>query len=242
MGYAVETKRMGWHECPRLGQSTAQTADSEVGGGLMKLALTGMGITPIIAAAPAAGPLAPLVIAASLLPAVLPSISKLFKFGYDPQKLEDTAITEGAQVAMNRAWHALTGEALDGVNRTAQPGQYGDAGIAIFSPSAYPNVPKGPAGDPSVDVTGLIATVQQGLAQARSRLARPESSAGFDANAKRMLGLMQRVKEARAALGPFERARAAAEGAIPRTPAGGIDVPKILPWALGAFVAYKFIV
>lgn len=203
----------------------------------MQLALTGMGITPVIAAAPAAGPLAPLVIAASFLP----SIAKLFKFGYDPQKLGDTAITEGAQVAMNQAWYSLTGEALNGVNRTAQPGSYGDAGIAIFSPSAYPNVPKGPTGDPSVDVDGLIATVQQGLAQARSRLIRPESAAGFDANAKRILGLMQRVKEARAQLGPIERARAAAEGVIPRTPEGALDVRKLLPWALGGLLLYKFV-
>lgn len=226
MGYAVETKRMGWHECPRLGQSTAQTAGSIVGGGLIQ-------------AAPFTGPAAPFVAATG---AIVGFLSNMFKFGYDPQKLGDTALTEDAQAKMNQAWHALTGEALNGVNRSAEAGKYGDAGIAIFSPSAYPNVPKGPAGDPAIDVDLLVTNMRAYLAKVRAGLKRPESAAGFDANAKRMLGLMQRVKEARAALGPIAAARAAAEGAIPRTPTGELDVKSILPWALGAFAAYKFIV
>lgn len=225
MGYAVDNRKPCCTASPHLGQSTAQTAGSVVGGGLIQ-------------AAPFTGPAAPFVAGAG---AIVGFLSNMFKFGYDPQKLGDTALTEDAQAKMNQAWHALTGEALNGVTRTAEPGKYGDAGIAIFSPSAYPNVPKGPAGDPAIPVDLLVTNMRAYLDKARSGLQRPESAAGFDANAKRMLGLMQRVKEARAALGPIAAARAAAEGTIPRTPTGELDVAKILPWALGAFAAYTFI-
>lgn len=226
MGYAVENRNPCCEAVHRLGQSTAQTAGSIVGGGIMQ-------------AAPFTGPAAPFVAATGALVGL---ISNIFKFGYDPQKLGDTALTEDVQAKMNQAWHVLTGEALNGVNRTAEAGKYGDAGIAIFSPSAYPDVPKGPAGDRSIDVDLVMTNMRAYANKARSGLQRSESIAGFDANLNRMLGLMGRVKTARAQAGAIETARQIAEGVIPRTPSGGIDVPKILPWAIGGLVAYSYLV
>ena len=207
----------------------------KVGTMMGQYANVGMGFvaTPILAAAPAAGPAAPFVAAAAIIASVVPAFIKLLNFGYNPRKLNDTAITEAVKQALNVFWYNLTGEALNGVNRTAEPGRYGAERIALFTPSAYPNVPY-PAGPAEVSqIRQVIAEAQQIIAQGRSNLIRRESFAGYDLNANYMLGLMEQVAAARTQQSPLG----------PLTTALGVPSSwgAFLPWLLGGFAVYKWV-
>lgn len=196
-----------------LGQTAANAAGSAAGTAAIKLA-------------PATGPAAPFVAAAG---AVVSLFSKILNFGYNPQKLNDTAITEAVKQALNQLWYQLTGEAINGVHRTAEPGQYGKAGIALFRESRYPDVPY-PAGAPGADPAQIIGQAQQIISQARSNLLRKESAAGYDFNANYMLELMNQVAERRAEENPLSRI-------IP----GGSKLPGWLPWAAAGYAVYKWV-
>jgi len=188
----------------------------------------GMGFAPAVAAvAPAAGPLAPIILAVA---AVLPLLTKYLNFGYNPRKLNDTAITEAVKGSLNVLWYNLTGEALNGVHRTAEPGQYGAQHIALFTGSQYPNVPY-PAGPADAGlIQQVIAQAQQIIAQGRSNLVRQESYQGYDFNANYMLGLMQQVADARARENPLAEF-------IP----SGAGIMSWLPWLIGGYAVYKLV-
>ena len=194
----------------------------------------GLGFTPIIAAAPATGTAAPFVVAAGLIASLVPVFAKLLNFGYNPRKLNDTAITEAVKQALNQLWYQLTGEAINGVQRTADPGQYGKAGIALFAGSAYPDVPY-PAG--RTDPAGIIAQAQQIIAQGRSNLVRQESFQGYDANANAMLGLFSQVAQAQAAQNPLSALYAQGQALA----AGQGGIAAILPWLIGGYAVYKWV-
>lgn len=158
--------------------------------------------------------------------------TQLFGFGYNPRKLADTAITEAVKQGLNVLWYNLTGEALDGVNRTAEPGQYGAQHIALFTPSAYPKVPY-PAGPPDVNQIRQVADqARQIIAQGRSNLVRQESFAGYDANADYMLGLMEQVAAA--------REQQNSQGNVFSSVAA-MDWKSLLPWVIGGYAVYEFV-
>jgi hypothetical protein len=165
--------------------------------------------------------------------AVAALFTQLFGFGYDPKKLNDTAITEAVKQGLNVLWYNLTGEALNGVHRTAEPGQYGAQHIALFTGSQYPNVPypAGPA-DGSL-IQQVIAQAQDIIAQGRSKLVRRESSAGYEFNANYMLGLMQQVADA--------RAREPVNPLAELLPGGGKGIMSFLPWLIGGYAVYEWV-
>jgi hypothetical protein len=195
-----------------------------------------MGITPqaksaVSSALFTAAELDPEPISKAVL-AVAALFSKFFGFGYNPRKLADTAITEAVKGSLNILWYNLTGEALDGVNRQAEPGQYGKERIALFAGSAYPNVPY-PAGHPAADLNQIRSTAEQIIAQGRSNLVRRESFEGYDNNASYMLGLMDQVASARAqqrSESPLTTAFGAPSG-----------VMSWLPWLIGGYALYEFV-
>ena len=158
--------------------------------------------------------------------------TKLFGFGYNPQKLNDTAITEAVKQGLNVLWYNLTGEALNGVKQTAEPGQYGKQHVALFTPSAYPNVPY-PAGPADLSlINQVIDQANQIIAQGRSNLIRQESFEGYDLNANYMLRLMEQVGEARAQEGPLDSLL---------TPGAASSVMSLLPWLIGGYALYEFV-
>ena len=194
----------------------------------------GMGFTPVIAAAPAFGPAAPIVAAVGVIASLVPVFTKLLNFGYNPRKRNDTAITEAGKPARNQLWYQLTGEAINGVHRTAEPGQYGEAGIALFAGSAYPDVPY-PAG--RTDPADIIAQAQQIIAQGRSNLVRQESFSGYDANADYMLGLFSQVAQAQAEQNPLSALYAGGQALA----AGQGGIAAILPWLIGGYAVYRWV-
>lgn len=163
--------------------------------------------------------------------AVVNLFSKLLNFGYNPQKLNDTAITEAVKQAMNVLWYNLTGEALNGVHQTATPGQYGAEHIALFSESRYPDVPY-PAGRPDIDPAEIIAATEQVIAQGRANLVRSESFAGYDFNAQYMVNLMNQVAQRRAQEQPFGELLSFGDSS---------NWAAMLPWLLGGWLAYKVV-
>ena len=163
--------------------------------------------------------------------AVAALFTRILNFGYNPRKLNDTAITEAVKQALNQLWYQLTGEAINGVHRTTEPGQYGKAGIALFAESAYPDVPY-PAG--RVDPAEIIAQVQQIIAQGRSNLLRSESAAGYDFNANYMLNLMSQVAQQRAEQGPLSTF-------LPGGAEATEGLWKWLPWMVGGYAIYKLV-
>ena len=166
--------------------------------------------------------------------------TKLFGFGYNPRKLADTAITEAMQVTMNQVWYALTGEALNGVTHTADPGQYGKMHFPLFTASQYPSVPKGPLGDMSLDVDSIIQQITDLAVQQRAQLKRPESYTDFDANVNGRLALLNQVKQDRtqaAAQAP----NASAVIADIKSAVTGMNWEKVLPIAIGGLLIYSFV-
>ena len=194
----------------------------------------GVGFTPVVAAAaPATGPLAPIVLAVA---AVLPLFSKLLNFGYNPRKLADTAITEAVKQSLNILWYNLTGEAINGVHQQAEPGQYGEASIALFAGSNYPNVPY-PAGAPGRDARAVIQEAQQIIAQGRANLVRQESYEGYDFNAQYMLGLMEQVAQRQAEASPL----ASFTSLFDTSFGEGVNWKALLALAGGGYALYEFV-
>ena len=194
----------------------------------------GMGFVPVIAAAPAFGPAAPIVAAVGAIASLVPLFAKLLNFGYNPRKLNDTAITEAVKQALNALWYQLSGEALNGVSRTAEPGRYGAEGIALFTASAYPDVPY-PAG--RTDPSGIMQQAQQIIAQGRSNLVRQESFQGYDANANAMLGLFSQVAQAQAEQNPLSALYAQGQALA----AGQGGIAALLPWLIGGYAVYRWV-
>mgnify|MGYP001612855128 FL=1 len=204
--------------------------------GRYAMATVGMGITPqakstVSSSLMTAAELDPEPISKAVL-AVAALFTKFFGFGYNPRKLADTAITEAVKGSLNSLWYNLTGEALDGVNRQAEPGQYGKQHIALFAGSAYPNVPY-PAGHPAADLNQIRQTADQIIAQGRSNLVRKESFEGYDNNANYMLALMEQVARTRAQ-----------ESAVEIRDSGIVSskgVMSWLPWLIGGYALYEFV-
>ena len=167
---------------------------------------------------------------------IVAAITSLFSFGYNPQKLNDTAVTENVQIALHKIWYQLTGEDL-GMNCT--PGQCGAQHVAIFTTSQYPNVPDGPSGNPAADINVVIQSAQQIIGQGRGALVRSQSVADYDANTNYMLGLFNDVASARAA-DPLYQAGAGGvvtdvQNAFAQLGAGG----SLLPWlAIGGAILW----
>lgn len=159
--------------------------------------------------------------------------TSLFGFGYDANKLNDTAVTEGVQVALHQMWFNLTGEDLGGVNPTCTPGQCGSQHVNIFGVSTnYPNVPSGPAGYSQYDVNQIISAAQSLIAQGRSKLIRPQSDSGYDANSSYMMGLFNQVAQARTAANPISTLFSSVSGS---------GIGTLLPWLLGGLAVYQFV-
>jgi hypothetical protein len=153
-----------------------------------------------IAAGAAAGSVVPIV--GTIIGAVGGLIASLMNFGYNPQKLNDTAVTEGAQMLWHQLWYQLTGEDLGGGGGggcTCTPGKCGDQHCAIFTPTNYPDVPFGPLGDTSVDIDAVIQKAQSIYQEAVANLQRPESLQGIQDNFSYLLDRFNDVKAARAA-------------------------------------------
>jgi hypothetical protein len=203
-----------------LGQNVAKSVSSVIGGGLLTAA--NLSPEPVSKAF--------LYVAAGLASVV----SQLFKFGYDPKKLNDTAITEAFRISFNQVWEQLTGERLP---YACDPGQCGKQGQAIFTGSAWPAVPY-PSGRPGTDPTLVLSAIDTAAAEGRSKLVRPESRSGFDGNVAYARSIVEQVAARRAEemRNPLTAAGAAISSAV-----GGADLMSLLPWALGGFLVYKVI-
>lgn len=157
--------------------------------------------------------------------------TKVFGFGYDPKKLNDTAVTEAIQIALHQIWFNLTGEDLGGVNPTCVPGKCGDQHIDIFHvQSQYPNVPGGAAG--RQDASQVMQYARQLIAEGKQQLVRPESSYYYDMNTNYMLQLFQQVVDA-------QTVAAASPAGLISSITGGAG--GILPWLLGGLAVYQFV-
>lgn len=153
-----------------------------------------------IAAIPVAGPF----IAAGM--AIFGLIVQAF--GYDPQKLHDTAVVEAAEMSMHHIWYLLTGEVLPGIpglSPTTTPGDYGAQGINLFQESAYPKVPY-PAGQ--IPAAIALQSLQKTNAEAAQAMQRPESVPNLEGNYNYFAGLIGKVQQAQ------DAAAAAAPGSI----------------------------
>jgi hypothetical protein len=122
-------------------------------------------------------------------------LARFLHIGSDPRKVPDTQVTEATQIALNELWYHVSGEQLP---TNCTPGQCGNQHVAIFSSSAYPNVPNGPGGDPGVDIDQAIAAAQQILAAGVQRLLRPESASNPEFTSNNVLALLKNVRNARA--------------------------------------------
>lgn len=161
--------------------------------------------------------------------AAVGALLSFFKFGYDPKKLNDTALTEALIIGFNQSWEALTGEHLP---YNCTPGKCGDQHVAIFTRSQWPNIPY-PGGVPGVDLDSYLSAFQQAIAEGRSKLLRSQSLADYDANANYILTLLNQVKQRQG-----EEA-AAANPITALLPSGSIS--SLLPWLIGGFAVYKLI-
>ena len=132
---------------------------------------------PVLAAVGATlGPVGAIIgIAATLLP--------FFK-NKNPQREHDTNLTNQAQEAAFQIWEAVSGE-----------------NIRVTRVTAYPNVPKGAAGDLNIDIDGAIAQLNTTLTSAASQLVLGESRANptYSNGGGGILADLQKVKEYRAA-------------------------------------------
>jgi len=156
-----------------------------------------------------------------------------FKFGYDPKKLNDTALTEALIIGFNQAWEQITGEHLP---YNCTPGQCGKQHVAIFTRSQWPNVPN-PGGIPGVDFNGIIAAFSQAIEQGRAQLQRPQSAADYEANANYVMTLLQQAQQ-RAA---DDAAAASPVSALTDLFSGSGGAGKLLPWVLGGLAVYQFV-
>jgi len=202
----------------QLGQSTGATAGRVASAGL----LTAAGYDPEP-------------ISASVMAAIGLAL-KFFKFGYDPKKLNDTALTESLIIGFNRAWEQITGEQLPSA---CEPGQCGKQRQAIFTRSQWPNVPF-PGGKPGLDIGQYRAGFEQAIAEGRAKLQRQESVADYEANANYVRTLLQQVQERQAQEQAANPLASLLPGLDISALTGG-GVGGLLPWALGGLLVYKLI-
>jgi len=162
--------------------------------------------------------------------------SKLFSFGYDPRKLNDTAVTEAFRIGMNGLWNDLTGDRLP---TACEPGQCGEQRIAIFTRSSYPNVPY-PAGRPGADAAQYLAALDAAYRDAFSKLVRQESIAGLDENYQYIGGLLRQVAAEQARQSSILPAGILPAGIadVFTTAGGGVDWGVVLPLIGGAALVY----
>lgn len=160
--------------------------------------------------------------------AAVGTLLSFFKFGYDPKKLNDTALTEALIIAFNQSWEQITGEHLP---YNCTPGKCGSQHVAIFTRSQWPNVPY-PGGVPGVDLDTYISGFAQAIAEGRTKLLRTQSLADYDANSNYVMTLLNQVKQ-RAA----ENVAANPLNAITSAFSSG-NVGGLLPWLLGGAGVY----
>ena len=165
--------------------------------------------------------------------AIAGSLAKIFGFGPSPWNVVDTSVIEAGQIALNQLWYLVSGEAINGVQHTTTPGQAGKEGVAIFTQSKYPNVPKGAAGDPSVDIDQAIAAADKIVADALSMVHREESRSNpfFTGGGNKIPALLRKMKTAR---------EAAAATAAAQTSATVSSAASALPWVAAGLLAIKF--
>lgn len=205
--------------------SAAKTVGTTVGSSLMT-------------AAAVAGPAAPFLLAGGALIDVFSSI-----IGPDPRNVPDTQVIEAAQISLNQLWLAISGEQLP-IN--CVPGRCGAQRVNIFQSSAYPNVPKGAAGDLAIDINQAIAQANQVITQARSMLLKPASAQNpffAPGGGNNIVGLLQRMAAARAAQAGTTAGVSGARGlSLPGLLTGGAFSisPALLVGLLAAVLAFAW--
>lgn len=175
-------------------------------------------------AAAAAGPSAPFVLAASAIASILAPL--IGKIGPDPRNIPDSATIEAGQIALNRLWYDVSGEKLPW---ECVPQQCGVQRVAIYTPSKYPSVPKGPGGDLSINIDAAIGQADAIVQQAAARLLNPERSGKdqfFQPGGRNNIpGLLRQMKT-------YRQKAAATAAASGVTAATGIPGAGISPLAL----------
>lgn len=201
-------------------------------GCVVQQGMRGLGFTQV--AAVAAGSKLPLFSPEPISMAILAGIQLLlhfFKFGYDPKKLNDTALTEALIINFNKVWEQITDEHLP---YACDPGQCGKQHQAIFTRSQWPNVPF-PGGKPGLDIGQYRAAFDQAIQEGRAKLQRPQSVADYDANANYVQTLLRQVAERQA------QEAAAANPLAALLPSADGGLLSLWPWAVGGLLIYKLI-
>jgi len=175
---------------------------------------------------PAAGALVALVQSAGIPTGILDF------FGPDPRNVPDTQLTEAMEIVLNQLWFKVSGEQLP---TSCDPGRCGAQRVAIFQPSAYPNVPNGSTGDPNVDIDQAIAQANALISDSRQRLLRPASRSNPAFTQNPILLLLNRVRDAR--LNPAT----AATAVLPASSAAVAALPTWLWWVGGGLLAWKLL-
>ena len=153
----------------------------------------------ILALSPATGPLAPFVAAGAGLAALASAIFK----GANPQEGVDSSKIEAGGIAINKLINEITGENLP---TNCTPGQCGKQGVAIWSNSKWPDVPYGATGNPNINIDDAISQVQNLVAQIRSQMTLQQSLSNPFFSGPYMIGLLNKIKAARAAANPVSSA------------------------------------
>jgi hypothetical protein len=197
-----------------------------------QLGFTVVAAAPVIAAS---GPAAPIVAAVVGIASLIMGLVKLFKFHGDPRDPLDAGAVEAGTVACYNIWYLVSGEALAGAgfpeNNVKNPATWS------LRSSAYPNVPKGPRGDPNADIDQAIQGVQDVVAQVQSQLVDPNSehykkslqNPFFTNGGAGVIPLLEKVKAAR------EAAAVAPTGTLP---ASQTTAASLLPLAAGGLLLY----
>lgn len=223
----------------RLGFSQADQQVATAATGLAVGATT----LGLIASGAMAGSVLPVI--GTVIGAAFGLVMALIHHGYDPQKLNDTAVTEALELEMHQLWYLLTGEDLGGGGGSqcnCSPGRCGAQHCAIFGiPTQYPNVPDGPSGNPDIDVNVAIAQVQRLSEEGMQHLVRPESMADYQNNVGYMMGLFRSVAAARAVDPAYTSALDVGPGAIADVTRIFSGLPSWLPWAAIAAAVYAIL-
>jgi hypothetical protein len=234
---------------PRLGMRRRvdgrRAAAPQLGGSATKMATsTGTGVaTTILAASPATGPLAPFV---GAIAGILALFSKLLSWHGDPRDPVDASLVESGLASCYDIWLAVSGEAMAGAGepksykQTGSQQSYVNLSTWNIRTSAYPNVPNGPLGDPTIDIDMAIAGVQEIMGQIQNQLADPGSThyttsmqnPFFTNGGGGVIPLLQKVKAAR-------EAAAVAQASSPTSSLiSSPTAASLLPIAAGALLIY----
>lgn len=121
----------------------------------------------------------------------LKKLGRKLGIGNDPRKVPDTQIVVNYSQRVNELWERVSGERLP------------HAGI-----SAYPNVPKGPGGDPAVNIEEIIRQANLLVEEAFNQIQlkkRASANPFFSNRAGGIIGLMERMADARRRSNPLSR-------------------------------------